>query len=95
MKGQPVRKTGAQKDQNRTRVVFQTEVSPATAEQFTAMCEETGVSQIAITSRLVQWFCRQDQHTQLRVLGMFGEDARTAATREYLERIAEHGQSAM
>lgn len=79
----------------KNRVVFRAEVDPKTAKRFAAMCEDTGITQITVTSRLVHWFAQQDEHTQMCVLGVLGEDAKAAAARAYLERIARDGFSAV
>ncbi len=71
------------------RVVFRVDVTPQTAKKFAAMCEETGVSQIAATSRLVQWFSAQESEVQARILGVLGEQGKKEAAMIYLKKIAD------
>lgn len=73
---------------NSHRVVFRIEVPGTVAEKFAAICEETGVSHIATTSKLVQWFAKQDPETQSRVLGMFGPGSQQEATKLILRKLA-------
>lgn len=70
------------------RVVFRIDADPQTASKFIAICDETGMSQIVITSRLVNWFASQDSEIQARILGVFGAEGKSEAAKLFLQKLA-------
>ncbi|MDB5328549.1 MAG: hypothetical protein JWM57_4118 [Phycisphaerales bacterium] len=59
----------------KTRSVFRIDLSVGAAKNLVAVSENTGVTQIAVTSNLVNWFAKQPDSLQNAILGI-GPDAK-------------------
>jgi hypothetical protein len=46
------------------------------------------MTQVAATSRLVEWFCEQQDVVQAAVLGLYPEDIRSEVAQLILKRMA-------
>ena len=53
------------------------------------LCEKRGMTQIAMMSRMVNWFLSQDETVQALVLGSLSEQAMGPLARTLLERLVE------
>ncbi len=72
------------------RVVFRVEVEKQTVDEFEKISEESGITRIALASKLLNWFSSQPTHVQAHVLGMYGEQASQQVVREILGSISNH-----
>ena len=70
------------------RVILKIEVLPQASEQLTGFCRRLGMTQVATTSRLVEWLWGQPDVIQAGILGLYPEDIRSELPRMILERIA-------
>jgi len=72
------------------RVIMRIELSPAAKEHFTNLPHRNGMTQLAVTSRLTEWFCRQSPEIQRGILIDYanGEQNGVALTKLILKRIA-------
>jgi len=57
------------------------------------LCERRGMTQIAVTSRLMKWFVLQDEAIQSAVLGGLSEQAVATLAKHVLEKIAKEGKA--
>jgi hypothetical protein len=51
------------------RVIMRIELSPDAAKSYNTSAEERGMTHIATTSRIVEWFIAQDEEVQAAILG--------------------------
>jgi hypothetical protein len=56
--------------------------------QLDDLCRRRGMTHIAIMSRLVGWFCKQDDLIQASVLSMLEEEVLAPLARRMLQRLA-------
>jgi len=57
------------------------------------LCERRGMTQIAVTSRLMKWFVLQDEAIQTAVLGGLSEPSMATLAKHILEKIAKDGKA--
>jgi hypothetical protein len=53
------------------RVIMRIELLPQAKGQFTHYCKSSGITQVAVASRLVEWFCKQHDVVQAAVMGLY------------------------
>lgn len=56
------------------RAVIRLQLDIAAKQQLDKLCERRGMTQIAVLSRLVKWFGRQDEVIQASVLGLLSDE---------------------
>jgi hypothetical protein len=56
------------------RAVIRLQLDVAAKKQLDQLCEKRGMTQIAVLSRLVKWFGRQDEVVQASVLGLLSDE---------------------
>ena len=69
------------------RVIMRIERLPQAKEQFTRYCQCSGITQVAVASRLLEWFCKQHDVVQAAVLGLYPEDIRDKIPLMILKRM--------
>ena len=70
------------------RVIMRIELSPPAMERFLGYSDSLGMTQVALSSRLVEWLSRQDDIIQAAVLGLYPEDIRAEIPSRFLKRLA-------
>ena len=70
------------------RVIMRIELLPQARDGLAEHCERLGMTQVATTSRLVDWFCQQDDVIQAGVLGIYPENIRAELPVLVLKRLA-------
>jgi len=70
------------------RVIMRIELFPQAKDHLTNLCDRLGMTQVATTSRLVEWFCQQTDVVQAAVLGLYPEDIRAEVATMILKRMA-------
>jgi len=70
------------------RVIMRIELFPQAKDHLTELCSRLGMTQVAATSRLVEWFCEQPDVVQAAVLGLYPEDIRAEVATMILKRMA-------
>lgn len=70
------------------RVIMRIELYPEAKDRLTGLCGKLGMTQVAATSRLVEWFCEQQDVVQAAVLGLYPEDIRSEVASMILKRMA-------
>jgi hypothetical protein len=56
------------------RAVIRLELETLSKRQLDELADKRGMTQIAILSRLVKWFGRQDELVQASILGLLSEE---------------------
>ena len=58
-----------------TRAIMRIDLTPATKELFLNVADRQGMTQLAVTSRLVEWFVKQPDTVQYAILqSMFSDN---------------------
>lgn len=70
------------------RVIIRAELTPSAKTTLQKVCDERGMTQVSVMSRLVQWFAHQDQLVQVSVLGLVSEETTRKLGKELIERLA-------
>jgi hypothetical protein len=60
--------------QSSHRAVIRLELDVSSKRQIDDLTEKRGMTQIAVLSRLVKWFSRQDEIVQASILGLLSDD---------------------
>ena len=70
------------------RAVIRLQLDVAAKQQLDKLCERRGMTQIAVLSRLVKWFGRQDEVVQASVLGLLSDEMLGDLSQVLLKRMA-------
>ena len=70
------------------RFVIRVELSPTAKRILTTISQRNGMTQVAVMSRLVQWFNTQPEAIQAAVLGRYPAEYEADIARLILRRIA-------
>jgi hypothetical protein len=69
------------------RFITRVELTVAARDQLTALCESKGMTQVAVFSRLVQWFAAQPEIIQAGILGHYPPELQVDIARLILARM--------
>jgi predicted transcriptional regulator len=61
-------------------------------EELDRLCDKRGMTQIAVMSRLVGWFVKQDDVIQTAVMASLSEPTLGRLAKQILKRIASQGK---
>jgi hypothetical protein len=70
------------------RVIMRIELLPEAKEGLTGLCDRLGMTQIAATSRIIEWFTTQSDVVQAAILGLYPQDIRAELAEMILKRMA-------
>jgi hypothetical protein len=70
------------------RVIMRIELTPDAKKGLTELCDRLGTTQIATTSRIIEWFTTQPEVVQAAVLGLYPQDIRAEIAELILKRLA-------
>jgi len=70
------------------RVIMRIELTPDAKKGLTELCDRLGMTQIATTSRIIEWFTTQPDVVQAAVLGLYPQDIRAEIAEIILKRLA-------
>lgn len=76
------------------RAVIRLQLDVAAKQQLDKLCERRGMTQIAVLSRLVKWFGRQDEVVQASVLGLLSDEMLGDLGEILLKRLSATSQAA-
>lgn len=71
------------------RVVFRIQLTVPAKDKLNEISDTLGITQIAMASRLVEWFAEQPDIIQAGVLGLYPQSVKQDIGRLILTRIAE------
>ena len=66
-----------------TRVINRVEMRPGVKEKLDKVCEEMGMTHVALTSRILEWFTDQDELTQRTIAGQIPPELQQKLARLY------------
>ncbi|HEX8341697.1 MAG TPA: hypothetical protein VF624_12375 [Tepidisphaeraceae bacterium] len=71
------------------RVVYRIQLTLDAKKRLMDISDEIGITQIALTSRLMEWFASQPELVQSAVLGLYPEAIKRDVAMLILKRMAE------
>ena len=75
------------------RFTFRVQLDTDARQSLVALCERTGMTQIAVMSRVLTWFGQQNEVIQARVLGGLTDETVAELARQLLKKMAEEEKS--
>jgi len=72
----------------RRRVIIRLELTPQAKSALESVCERNGMTQVAVSSRLVEWFSLQSEMLQAAILGHYPKDIERDIARLILARMS-------
>jgi hypothetical protein len=69
------------------RAIMRIQMDAQSKNRLEKLCEKRGMTQIAMMSRMVNWFLAQDETVQAMVLGSLSEESMGPLARTLLERL--------
>jgi hypothetical protein len=69
------------------RVIMRIELYPDAKDRLTDLCDRLGMTQVAATSRLVEWFAVQPDTLQAAILGLYPQDIAAEVASVILKRM--------
>jgi hypothetical protein len=70
------------------RVIMRIELGLDAKDGLTGLCDRLGMTQIAATSRIIEWFTAQSDIVQAAILGLYPQDIRSEVVEMILKRMA-------
>ncbi|MDP9173460.1 MAG: hypothetical protein M3O30_06290 [Planctomycetota bacterium] len=70
------------------RVIMRIELYPQAKDGLTDMCDRLGMTQVAATSRIIEWFTDQTDVVQAAILGLYPKDIRAEVAEMILKKMA-------
>lgn len=70
------------------RVIMRIELYPSAKEGLTDLCDRLGMTQVAATSRIIEWFTTQTDVVQAAILGLYPKDIRSELAELILKKMA-------
>jgi hypothetical protein len=70
------------------RAILRIQLDGLAKSDLDAICERRGMTQIAVMSRLVGWFIRQDEVIQTAVMTALSDDALAPLAKQLLKRMS-------
>lgn len=71
------------------RVVFRIQLTTDAKKRLLDISDQLGITQIAVTSRIVEWFANQPDIIQAAILGLYPDMIKKDVAQLILERMAE------
>jgi hypothetical protein len=75
-----------------SRVIMRIELSSEVRPRFESTPELLGMTQIAVTSKIIEWLLDQSEIVQNSILGLYPEIAKGDLTAEVLRRFISHSK---
>jgi hypothetical protein len=74
------------------RVIMRIELTPAAKDLLTELCHRNGMTQVAVMSRITEWFAGQDLLIQGAVLGHYPAGIESDVAKLILKKMVEKGK---
>ena len=72
------------------RAIIRVQLTTPVKQQLDELCQQRGMTQIAVMSRLVDWFFQQNELVQAAVLGQLSEDLKGKLADQMLQQMAQN-----
>jgi hypothetical protein len=73
------------------RIIIKIEITPDAQREYQNAQKGFGVKEVAATSKIVRWFCDQDERIQLSILSVHPEDVAFDVKAALLRRMIRTG----
>jgi hypothetical protein len=70
------------------RVIMRIELYPQAKAGLTGLCDRLGMTQVAATSRIIEWFTAQSDVVQAAILGLYPKDIRAEVAEMILKKMS-------
>lgn len=70
------------------RIIVRIELTPEAKEHINQMCDKAGMTQVAMLSRLVEWFANESDMVKAAVLGHYPAELQTDIAKLVMKRLA-------
>lgn len=74
------------------RIIVRIELTPDAKSRLNELCKKAGMTQVALLSRLVEWFAGQNDMIQAAVLGQYPTELEADIAKLILKRLTEKGK---
>jgi len=74
------------------RVIMRIELTPSAKDLLTDLCQRNGMTQVAVMSRITEWFANQDQLIQGAILGHYPVGIESDVAKLILKKLIEKGK---
>ena len=71
-----------------SRIIVRIELTPAAKDALNELTDKAGMTQVALLSRLVEWFAHQNDMIQASVLGQYPSEIEADVAKLILKRMA-------
>jgi hypothetical protein len=71
-----------------SRIIVRIELTPSAKEALNELTDKAGMTQVALLSRLVEWFSHQTDMIQAAVLGQYPSEIEADIAKLILKRMA-------
>ena len=68
------------------------ELTPSAKDLLTDLCQRNGMTQVAVMSRITEWFANQDQLIQGAILGHYPVGIESDVAKLILKKLIEKGK---
>jgi hypothetical protein len=75
------------------RAIMRIQVDAGSKEELDEFCDKRGMTQIAVISRLVGWFIKQDEVIKTAVMASLSDDALSRLAKQMLKRLEGQGKN--
>jgi len=75
------------------RAIMRIQLDAGAKEELDELCDKRGMTQIAVMSRLVGWFVKQDDVIQTAVMASLSEPAMRQLAKQLLKQLASRGKN--
>ena len=70
------------------RIVLRVEITAQAKQRLSDLTQRNGMTQVAVTSRLIEWFANQPDTIQAAILGRYPKEIEPEIARLILNRMA-------
>ena len=70
------------------RVIMRIELTPGAKKAVSELSKKRGMTQVAVSSRLVEWFARQPESVQAAILGQYPAEIEADVAKIVLQQLA-------
>src|ERR1700722_19592418 len=74
------------------RAIMRIQLDAGSKEELDEFCDKRGMTQIAVMSRLVGWFIKQDDVIQTAVMASLSDDTLSRLAKQLLKRMESQGK---
>jgi len=81
-------KEAIEQDEHQPRIIVRLELTPSAKDALQVISRRNGMTQVAVTSRLVEWFATQPDLVQAAILGHYPHAIQAEIAQLILKRLS-------